>query len=652
MRVRRLPRFTTRRLRSTLLFAAMALPLGAREARAGGPTYIIDNGTIQLGVDAAGCLNVSGGTPSADQGTTTVGLRHVDSNYESLAGGAPQEGWGFADLNSSTSGGARSLIQGGFPLNLSYVNSGSSGSGTQKESVGDSAFTIAELPYTAPLAPEGAALVIRHDFRPSIDARLYEVEVTIRNLTHATLKPRYRRMMDWDVEPYGKTFNDFVTLRQGRSTAVVDSIGNGFNSVDPFDPLSGGKGGGCMADANFTDCGPGDHGATFDFEFPEMPPGGTLRFWLYYGAAPTESGAEAALQAVGASAYSLGQSAAGGTPVTFIFGFKAPWAVVDNGTIALGVDMFGSLNVHGGTLGTGGQGGGKESPARGTELPITGLRHLATNYDGTAPGSPREGWGVADLDSAIGGGTTSLIDDFLLLAPEPEGEGPVAGQNMTPLDLDVFGVGSQNYSVGRRVIVTTLIGDPAILRVIHDFRPSTSPNLYRVLVDVKNVTKAPIVIPRYRRLADFDVAPFPFNDELITTVHGSSGVVDSMGTAYVHPNPVVAWSDVGACGAGPHDECGPADIGMAFELEFDEIPALGREQFLLFYGSTANEATALTALSTVGATAYAIGEKPILFAPEVGPPPPPPVWIFGFRDVLFVDDFETSDTSRWSAEVP
>jgi hypothetical protein len=38
-----------------------------------------------------------------------------------------------------------------------------------------------------------------------------------------------------------------------------------------------------------------------------------------------------------------------------------------------------------------------------------------------------------------------------------------------------------------------------------------------------------------------------------------------------------------------------------------------------------------------------------VFAPEGDGPP---VFAFGFKDVLFVDDFETSDTSRWSSAVP
>jgi hypothetical protein len=461
-----------------------------------------------------------------------------------------------------------------------------------------------------------------------------------------------------------------VTLVQGPSTAVTESVGNGFNSPNPLDPLDptpplapSSRGTSCPKDADFADCGPSDLGAAFDFEFPRVPPGGQLRFWLYYGAFPDEAAALAGLDTVGASALTLGQSShllgpdsssggarSHGAPITFVLGFQAPWAIIDNGTVELGIDMFSALNVHGGTPPP----GGPLAPPEGVEIPITGLRNVATNHDGLEFGDPREGWGVADLTQKIGSGTTSLVG-FTggggPGAPVPEGGvPPVPGFNMSPVDFDVFGAGTLPESVGRRAVVTTSVGDPAILRVTHDYRPSASPNLYEVIVVLENLTGSPID-PRYRRIADWDVLGIASEDDLVTIAYGKGSPVSaSEGGGFVSPNPLDSMSDPFSPCANdvPLLDCGPGEIGMALDFELDTIPAGGREQFHLYYGSAFGDGAALTALAAVGAEVYSIAEEGSLLAPEA----PPPVFVFGMKDVLFVDGFETSDTSRWSAAVP
>ncbi|MCX7594124.1 MAG: hypothetical protein N2235_10250, partial [Fischerella sp.] len=61
---------------------------------------IISNGTIQLGVNQEGHLNVPGGTPSSGSGTTSVGLRFLPTNADGTAPGCLCEGWGVADAES------------------------------------------------------------------------------------------------------------------------------------------------------------------------------------------------------------------------------------------------------------------------------------------------------------------------------------------------------------------------------------------------------------------------------------------------------------------------------------------------------------------------------------------------------------------------
>ena len=57
--------------------------------------------------------------------------------------------------------------------------------------------------------------------------------------------------------------------------------------------------------APFTDNGPADNGASFDFQFDPLPAEETFSFNIYYGAAGNQEDAEEALSLVHAEAYSL-----------------------------------------------------------------------------------------------------------------------------------------------------------------------------------------------------------------------------------------------------------------------------------------------------------------------------------------------------------
>src|SRR5439155_7167868 len=121
-----------------------------------------------------------------------------------------------------------------------------------------------------------------------------------KNISSNPVEPRYRRAMDWDVEP--TAFSEFVTIDPGTATNLLFDSDNGFASANP---LAG------PSSLDFTgaavDNGPDDHGALIDFGFPTLAPGESRTFAIYYGAAGTESEALSAVQAVGAEAYSLGQ---------------------------------------------------------------------------------------------------------------------------------------------------------------------------------------------------------------------------------------------------------------------------------------------------------------------------------------------------------
>lgn len=289
---------TTRRMPAALLIAALAMSAAAVSPTRATPTEaIIDNGTIRLGVHATAELNVPGEVPSVG-GTYEVGLRYLPTNAEGTAPGCLCEGWGVADVSSSTSGWANQDFGGA--TNLSVVSF---------DATASTAVSVVRV---------GDTFEVTHDYHPSSSPNLYEVDVTIKNVSEAVVSPKYRRVMDWDVEP--TAFDEYVTNQGGGATNLVFYNTNGFASSDPLSDAAG-EG---WIEGDVVDAGPDDHGALFDFQFADLAPGASRNFQIYYGAAGTESDADTARAIVGAEVYSYGQTSTdpeNGTPNTFIFAF-------------------------------------------------------------------------------------------------------------------------------------------------------------------------------------------------------------------------------------------------------------------------------------------------------------------------------------------
>lgn len=106
-------------MKTTFLAAALlaGLPLAAGAA-------IIDNGTIQMGVDTYGQLNVGGGSPSAG-GVSATGLRYMPTNYEATAPGCLCEGWGVGIGETGTAGYANNSAGTGGLTSVSFSNTSS-----------------------------------------------------------------------------------------------------------------------------------------------------------------------------------------------------------------------------------------------------------------------------------------------------------------------------------------------------------------------------------------------------------------------------------------------------------------------------------------------------------------------------------------------
>ena len=82
-------------------------------------------------------------------------------------------------------------------------------------------------------------------------------------------------------------------------TAATD---NGFNDPNPLSPLSV-----LNATAPFTNDGPYDHGAGFDFRFEPLAVGASYSFNIYYGAAENTTAAEEVVSKVAGEVYSFGK---------------------------------------------------------------------------------------------------------------------------------------------------------------------------------------------------------------------------------------------------------------------------------------------------------------------------------------------------------
>jgi hypothetical protein len=283
--------------------------LAAREAfdvEAHPSNAIISNGTVQLGVWDEGHLNVPD-APASAQGTNVMGIRYVPTNNEATGPGCACEGWGAADATSGVTGFAN---ESEFPT----VNNMTVDSFTSTASTAVSVVTIGDV-------ANGNVLRVTHDYHPSPSTpNLYEVLVTVQNISANPVDLRYRRVMDWDVEP--TAFDEFSTINPGGAAELLFDSDDGFASADPLSgPSDLGNTGA------FTDAGPADHGALFDFGFGSLAAGASKTFRTFYGAAGTETEALAAIQAVGAEVYSLGQPSTPdgptlGTPNTFIFAFS------------------------------------------------------------------------------------------------------------------------------------------------------------------------------------------------------------------------------------------------------------------------------------------------------------------------------------------
>jgi type IV pilus assembly protein PilY1 len=266
-----------------------------------------------MGINDEGHLNTADGNIVSNSSRTGLAYKFADGSWrDATAPGCFCEGWGVS-VNNATSGFANVTTDSGVN-NLSVV-----GVPAATASTFSTTTAITSLP----------GLTVRHAYAPADNApgALFKVVVTIRNDTGAAVNDvKYVRVMDWDVPP--TEFNEYVTIRGTATTTLLEkSHLNGFDTANPIgsgcDAAGCGYGG---VDVDVTDAGVADHGAYFRFNFGTLEEATEYTFTIFYGAAPSERTALAAIGAESIELFSLGQSstdrgAADGTPATFIFGF-------------------------------------------------------------------------------------------------------------------------------------------------------------------------------------------------------------------------------------------------------------------------------------------------------------------------------------------
>ena len=334
------------------LAVAIAIALGGLGASGVAQAdAIITNGTVTLGVNDQGNLNVPGGPPSAGDGTTIVGLRSNATGSDSTSPGCTCEGWGVA---------LKSLNRAG------YANDAAGTANLKLISFTSTASTATSVTEMTNGGPTGISLLrITHEYAPlATTPYLYQVKVTITNLTGTDLAAGellYRRVMDWDIPTPGREVNSIQGVPTARGVANGNNVryvsNDGFESGNPLSSNSGRTSTGYPGDnQNFTD-NTGDNGALFDFEFEALANGASRVFSTFYGVAPDFATADLARSLVDGDAsdveiglYSYGRCASGtfvgtgtegaktytcdgrstgtGGPNVFIFGFGAAGGVL------------------------------------------------------------------------------------------------------------------------------------------------------------------------------------------------------------------------------------------------------------------------------------------------------------------------------------
>lgn len=259
-------------------------------------------------------------------------------------------------------------------------------------------------------------------------------------------------------------------------------------------------------------------------------------------------------------------------------------AVIDNGVVKLGVNDQGHLIVGG-----------------------VGLTYMPTFGEALAPGCWCEGWGVGDNIT--------------------EKSGWASWSNGGIVNVELVSFTSNATTATSVVNITDPVNQEAYLEVTHYYHPSVSPNLYQVDVSIKNIGASSVEL-LYRRTMDWDVPPTTFSEYVTIEKGTATDVVYTSDDGFANSNPLAGPSYI--LFEGEAVDSGPADHGSLFDFNFGTLVSGETKEFTIFYGAAGSEAEANTALATVGAEVYSLGQPSNTGGPDLGTPN---TFIFAFAGV-------------------
>jgi type IV pilus assembly protein PilY1 len=286
-------------------------------------------------------------------------------------------------------------------------------------------------------------------------------------------------------------------------------------------------------------------------------------------------------------------------------------AVIDNGTVRLGVNNTGNLNFD--------PPGAAPSPA----YSGVGIQHVPTGYDATYAGCECEGWGAG-----ISGGAFNNV---------------WGGADESAGRTNVFVQSFSSTSNTATSVVTIRSGGTDIMRVSHAYAPSAaSPNLYQVTVTIENLTAGELGVGatgiRYRRVMDWDI-PFPGMEVSRLRGWGATNLLATSSNGFAGPNPFdLPGTRCSAPVNSNFDVTEPCDHGALFDFGFPSLAAGSSRTFVTFYGAASSVDEMRAALGAAGAEVYSLA-----YCGEAGPvgsglpncsgTGAPSVFAFGFQGV-------------------
>ena len=224
--------------------------------------------------------------------------------------------------------------------------------------------------------------------------------------------------------------------------------------------------------------------------------------------------------------------------------------------------------------------------------------------DALSPGCACEGWGAS----------ANVV-----------GRASIGNGGVVNLSLDSFT--STSSTATSKTHVTSL----ADFEITQAYQPSASTALFENIVTLKNNGTETLTDVRYTRAMDWDIPPNEFREYV--TIKGAdttTGILVSGNDGFATPNPLatdltIEGSNAIATKTDATDK-GPSDHGFAVTFGFGDLAPGAEKKFSIFYGAAYTETAALSALGTVGAELYSLGQTK---AGDVNTP----TFIFAFKGV-------------------